>query len=286
VINNKQNHYGSFTIPKWDGSPRLITPPKEPIKSWQHALKSFLTRKFTPAAAIHGGVRGRSTTTNARLHTGKKLVLNLDIQKFFPKTTEERIRNTLRELHASNTVATAMTEVLTFKNELPQGSPASVVMCNLVLRRLDQKIERICAQHKFSYTRYIDDITISGADHLANYRDMIRDSILDFGYQISENKLTPVSGCQVVTGLVVNENLRPTNEFLDSLIETLKACVNGHLQEICTADDTTPQQLITSLRGQISHARQFQPEKAKKLSAWLKRLRYEIMPALEKNRAT
>jgi hypothetical protein len=173
-----------------------------------------------------------------------------------------------------------MAAILTFNNELPQGSPASVVMCNLVLRKLDRTIQSLCERHDFSYTRYIDDITISGDEHLRNYQDKFNNFILDFGYLISENKLTTRSGCQIVTGLVVNQGLRPTNEFLDSLSATLKACIDGYLPEICTTEDLSPQQLLASLRGQIAHVRQFTPIRAKQFDNLLDRIKYSVLPEL------
>jgi RNA-directed DNA polymerase len=283
VLQNKVNHYGRFDIPKWDGSPRTITPPREPIKDWQYSLKSYLSKKFTPAKAAHGGVRGCSTMTNAEPHVDQDVVLNLDIKGFFPNTRPSQIRKALEKLHARPEVAEVIADILTFEDKLPQGSPASVVMCNLLLLDLDHAIGGVCKARDFTYTRYIDDITVSGSNRIEDFRQKIKGFILDLGYSISEDRLTPRSECQVVTGLVVNEGLRPTSEFLDHLAAILKECINGSLIDVCTAEDCNPGQLVRSLQGQVNYANQFPASeaRAKVFQGLLDRIKYSILPSLK-----
>ncbi|WP_132225850.1 reverse transcriptase domain-containing protein [Albibacterium bauzanense] len=44
---------------------------------------------------------------------------------------------------------------------LPQGSPVSPVLSNLICRSLDTEFARLCEEFKCHYTRYAGDITIS-----------------------------------------------------------------------------------------------------------------------------
>lgn len=51
--------------------------------------------------------------------------------------------------------------LVTYENCLPQGSPCSPVLANMVCLRLDKEMIRLASKHGWRYTRYADDITIS-----------------------------------------------------------------------------------------------------------------------------
>ena len=54
--------------------------------------------------------------------------------------------------------------LLTLNGSLPQGSPASPVLANLALVGVDELLAEMCRHNGWRFTRYADDITISGVD--------------------------------------------------------------------------------------------------------------------------
>jgi len=71
--------YKVFTVPKKSGGTRLISAPASPIKIIQHKLKQILEGVYKPKPATHGFVTGRSIISNARLHSKRRYVLNIDL---------------------------------------------------------------------------------------------------------------------------------------------------------------------------------------------------------------
>ena len=112
----------------------------------------------------HGYRRKRSIVTNAHVHRRRRHVLNLDLEDFFGSINFGRVRGFfLRDnrfaLPAS--VATVIAQIACHDNALPQGSPSSPVISNLVGHILDVRLARLAKAQRVRVTRYVDDITIS-----------------------------------------------------------------------------------------------------------------------------
>lgn len=58
-------------------------------------------------------------------------------------------------------VATVLAKIACDENALPQGSPCSPVISNLVAHVLDMHIVRLASQAGCTYTRHADDLTFS-----------------------------------------------------------------------------------------------------------------------------
>lgn len=126
-------------------------------------------------------------------------------------------------------VATVLAQIACFKNELPQGSPCSPIISNLIGHVLDCRLARFAKAHKCTYSRYADDITfstsyknfpteiavsLSGAAWQVS--DELRARIKDAGFEINDKKTRMQfrSSRQVTTGLMVNEKVNIRQEYL------------------------------------------------------------------------
>src|ERR1700693_2426239 len=112
----------------------------------------------------HGFKRGRSIITNATKHRKRRYVLNIDLQDFFGTINFGRVRGFfLKErnfaLHAH--VATVLDEIACHQNSLPQGSPCSSVISNLIGHVLDIRLGKLAFDSGCTYSRYANDITLS-----------------------------------------------------------------------------------------------------------------------------
>lgn len=207
--------YRCHTIRKADRTQRLLAEPDRNLKAVQRRL---LDRVLTgvplhPAAtAFH---RGASVVANASQHEGQAFVFSTDLVSFFPSVTEPRVKGLLLALDAPTDVAQVIAKLTCFRGRLSQGAPTSPAIANLVARRLDLRLGGFCGRRGWRYTRYADDIAVSGTGRFEQRdEDWILCCIADEGFAANEAKtrLAHRHQAQVVTGISVNGRCRLPRE--------------------------------------------------------------------------
>jgi RNA-directed DNA polymerase len=233
--------YHTFDIPKRKGGKRLISAPQPTLALLQRRLAKFLygclieLQQATPPwrSLAHGFEQKRSILTNAALHKRRRYVLNLDLKDFFPSINFGRVRGFfIKDKHFAlqEKVATVIAQITCFNNELPQGSPCSPVISNLIGHLLDTRLARFAKIHKCTYSRYADDITFSTSrkDFPAELAALVagspsnwelgiplRDKIEHSGFRINDTKtrMQLRGSRQVTTGLMVNAKVNIRQEY-------------------------------------------------------------------------
>ena len=230
--------YTNFEIPKRSGGKRQIRAPADPLRLLQRRLANVLylcleeieKSGHRRRSLAHGFERRRSIVTNASLHKRRRYVLNLDLEEFFPSFNFGRVRGFfIKDKHfdLDKAVATVVAQIACYDNELPQGSPCSPVISNLVGHLLDVRLARMAKSHKCTYSRYADDLTFSTnqkefPSQLASplpdtsqwqLGKILLDEIEKSGFLVNHQKtrMQLRGSRQVATGLLVNEkvNIRP-----------------------------------------------------------------------------
>lgn len=153
--------YTRFTLPKRRGGERSIEAPSAALKALQRTVLHRLLNPLPFHPAATGFVPGRSIVDNARPHAGRGVVINLDLENFFPSITAEQVRKAFRSLGWGRAAADILTNICTHEGRLPQGAPTSPALSNLACRRLDARLAALARKAGGSYTRYADDITVS-----------------------------------------------------------------------------------------------------------------------------
>jgi RNA-directed DNA polymerase len=232
------NKYTTFEIPKRTGGQRTIKAPTEKLKNLQRKLADLLqdcqaeiekARDLEDRTA-HGFKRGKSIVTNARQHRHRRWVLNLDLEDFFPSINFGRVRGFLiknRDFALHEKVATVIAQIACHDHTLPQGSPCSPVISNLVGHVLDMRLVKLADKFGCTYSRYADDLTFSTnkkefpaevarplgeqapAAHLWVPGDELQDVITRTGFTINPKKTRFMyrTSRQEVTGLTVNQKI-------------------------------------------------------------------------------
>lgn len=227
--NSKISHYKRFQMPKKSGGYRLISAPMPKLKKAQHWVLEHLLNKVKVHDNAHGCVIGKSIKSNAVPHIGKAVVINQDFQNFFPSITYNRIKGVFMSLGYSNQVATILSllcsepkildvsllgeDYYAQRGErfLPQGSPCSPAITNILCRKLDFRLSGLAKKYNFDYTRYVDDITFSGdKESLPKITALLKYSgkiVRDENFKLHPEKLRVMkrNAKQEVTGVVVNE---------------------------------------------------------------------------------
>jgi RNA-directed DNA polymerase len=214
VLTHRHRYYRSFKREKEDGTFRTLRAAQGPLKLLQAKVKTHILDLVRLPDCVHGGVRGRSVITNAIPHLRKQVVFCLDVKDFFPSVDARRVRSTFEGLGFSSDVAQLLTDITAWENQLPQGAATSSGLANLAMTRVDVRLQSLANQHGFSYTRYVDDLTLSGSERILDFRRLIQRVVLEEGFLIRQEKLrTMHSGMrQVVAGIVVNRKPNLTRE--------------------------------------------------------------------------
>lgn len=110
----------------------------------------------------HGSVRKRSIVSNAKVHLGSRYAYASDVESFFPSISHNRIYRLFVENGYAPDVARACTRICTFKHHLALGLVTSPMLANAVFFAVDQRIDSLCKALNLRYSRYVDDLVISG----------------------------------------------------------------------------------------------------------------------------
>ncbi|OUS49977.1 Retron-type reverse transcriptase [Shewanella baltica] len=233
-----EQRYKSFLIPKKNGGERSISAPNEKLKQLQRNLSNLLLecidninkRNGVNNSLSHGFVRERSIITNAEMHKNKKNVLNIDLENFFGSFNFGRVSGFFIKNNSfllEEVIATTIAQICCFNNELPQGSPCSPVITNLITHSLDIRLASLAKKYSCTYTRYVDDITFSTRKstfpiQIMNFEDgeylpsqRLLHEITRSGFNINNSKtrIQFKDSRQDVTGLIVNKKVGVKREY-------------------------------------------------------------------------
>jgi RNA-directed DNA polymerase len=214
--------YKLFGIKKKASGTRVISAPVTPLKIIQQELNKILLDVYEPKPSVHGYVRGKNIVINAKKHKRARLILNIDLEDFFPSINFGRVRGMFlgNPYFLPPKVATVLAQICCFNNQLPQGAPTSPVISNMICARMDSQLQHLAFKYQCYYTRYADDITISTfhkelpagiATALSITETQIGNELNKIietnGFRINLNKvrLQPRFRRQEVTGIVVNQ---------------------------------------------------------------------------------
>ncbi len=159
----EKQRYIPFEIPKRTGGMRQILAPVGLIRDMQEKLAPLLAERYDAHPAAHGFIKQKSILTNARMHAGQRLVLNIDLEDFFPTINFGRVRGLFMAppFGMGAAAASVFAQICTYRNGLPQGAPTSPPLSNFIAATLDRRLTRLAKESGVRFSRYADDITFS-----------------------------------------------------------------------------------------------------------------------------
>jgi retron-type reverse transcriptase len=225
---SRTTHYVRFTIPKRTGGERQISAPMPRLKEAQRWILDEILGRVPAHDAAHGFMPQRSIVSNASPHLRPAVLVNVDLKDFFPTVTYRRVKGLFRKIGYSEQAAIIFALICTEpevteleldgvtyhvaleQRSLPQGSPASPAITNLICRQLDRRLSKLSADLGFVYTRYADDLSFSADDADADVGKLLRGArwiVKGEGFEVHPDKTRVLrrGRRQEVTGIVVNE---------------------------------------------------------------------------------
>jgi retron-type reverse transcriptase len=273
IIETAPLRYKVFTIPKRDGSPRLIAQPAREVK----AIQRWVVNDLGSVLPLHSSATayrpGASIKKNAASHADSNFMLKMDFSNFFPTITfDDLVR------HLSKTVSDRYDEgaikliakVSTWAPDrkpplrLCIGAPSSPLLSNSILYEFDRQINDFAATEAVTYTRYADDLTFSSKHHdvLPKFTDFVTTIAASLEYpslRVNTKKtvFASRSGRRVVTGVT----LTSTHELSvgRERKRLIRAMYHRFLRGLLTADE------VERLKGLVSFVDNIEPGFAQRI---------------------
>ena len=219
--------YYTFHIPKSSGGLRRIDAPFPELMNALRELKTLF--EINMFALYHttafAYIRGRSTIDALKRHqrNESKWFLKLDFADFFGSTTPDFVLNMLALVFPFSEIVKYPTgreelekalSLCFLNNGLPQGTPISPFITNVVMIAIDHKISnglRFFTGRRFVYTRYADDLLISckidfSKDEIQQFViDILKDFNAPFSIKPEKTRYGSAAGRNWNLGLMLNK---------------------------------------------------------------------------------
>jgi retron-type reverse transcriptase len=216
MVNRTDSFYREFTIPKRRGGKRVISVPSPILLEAQRWIYLNVLVRRSLHDSAYGFVSKRSSVDNARKHLGARCLLKVDLKDFFPSISNKRVISIFRNFGYAPNVSYYLTKLCCQNEALPQGAATSPYLSNIIATTLDLRLSALSDKLNLTYTRYADDISISGDEIRPSLLGTIRSIIESEGFALNNDKTVIVrrSGKKLVTGIsVAGENLRLSKSY-------------------------------------------------------------------------
>jgi hypothetical protein len=293
-------HYNYRWIVKRHGSYRIVEAPKAKLRAIQRRILREILDQIPAHRAAHGFRPGHSCLTHARPHVGKLVLLRMDLRNFFTSIPARRINALFKTLGYPEATARALTGLCTSRvpavalktlpdgarlpwiegkqlrePHLPQGAPTSPALSNLCALHLDLRLDALAHSLGSTYTRYADDLAISGGEALR--RQVMKVSSLvaaiagEEGFKANHRKTRVMhrSDRQMLTGIVVNEHPNIRRADYDRIKAVLHHCARG---DPASQNREGRTDFREHLLGRIGYVKQLNPARGAKLESLFARI--------------
>ena len=287
-----RRHYRWYWAQKPTGGWRLVEAPCCALKRVQRSILHQLFDRVPPHPAACGFTVGRSIIDYAAAHSGKEVVLHLDLKNFFASIPASRVHAMLTTLGYSPTVARLVTGLCTStaphrvcrchaggeiysSPHLPQGAPTSPALANLAALGLDRRLTAAASRVGAVYTRYADDLAFSGdglfARGLNRFLALVWRIVAEEGFEVHHRKTRVMrrSVRQRLCGLVVNEHLNVDRRYYDQLKAILTNCTRHGLD---SQNRDGHVDFRAHLQGRVAFVEQVNPARGARLRALFERI--------------
>ncbi|EJB8433886.1 reverse transcriptase family protein [Acinetobacter baumannii] len=311
IVFRKIESYRIFAIKKRSGGKRWITVPMPYLMRVQKWInKNILSNSHVLSYISNNSMAYKKKSShikNALVHHGETKLIKLDITNFFESISERQVFHVFKKIGYKNSVAFILTRlctrILSLNNDirllnkekrwfslyqykhldnektikrlghLPQGAPTSPMLANLVCLELDKQIEDMCLLEDFNYTRYADDIVISGdfsdKENAINHIYEISKILRTHGFKTNylKTKYCGAGDRKIITGLCINDpsSLRVPSHYKKKIRQEIYYIKKYGLIEHCRKlNIKNPLNYLNRLEGKIYYLICVENENGKK----------------------
>lgn len=261
--------YTEYRIPKQKGGYRLISAPSDELKKLQSDLHKFFVHHGAFAHNDAYAYVSHRTCKDALIRhkvQSTNYFYKFDLHDFFPSCTCALLKQQLKQIYPfcmlTEDLLNEVINIATYKDALPQGSPLSPLLSNMVLLPFDWAMHYSIRHFAGVYTRYADDLQISFfSKKQLHFLEHIITGHLPDGLELNTEKSRcgSIAGHNINLGLVLNKDRNITLGHKKKM--ELKAKLNNFIfdftnQRYWSIIDTQV------LQGELNYFKQIEPEYA------------------------
>jgi hypothetical protein len=236
---------------------RIIYIPCDELKAKQRFFLNAIKWLYTYKA---------DTLYSAKIHSGKKWILKMDIKHFYDSVPSHEIQRVVSKVCRrinQNYNSFSYLSLVTINGKLPTGAPTSSHIANACFKRIDKEIMSVSSSFGIDYTRYVDDLTFSSycKETLEIVEKRVTALLAFYGYKINPKKTKYISDNkqQNILGLVVNNyRVRLSKNFK----RNIRAMLHSYAVYLCNSNikdtkhlawDTKKEQQLSGYISYICH---------------------------------
>lgn len=271
-VENKFPKYKTISIAKIHGGERIISIPSEfTLEVQKEILEMLKELELEISDCAMAFQKSKSILDNAEAHFGNAYLIHYDLRDFFDTIFSGRVKAELLKRTFDTDSVKFILKWCLFKGHLPQGAPTSPFLSNLVCENLDKRFSALAEKIGATYTRYADDIVISGDENILRHQTIFKRIIRTEKFFINHRK-TRIS---VLDSAATRQEYPDANFFVPYHIITGLAVdgdeifirpsyLNKLWREIKNAEEITP-----SIAGKISFVNFVDAEEGNKLYGYV-----------------
>lgn len=271
---NFEKQYYEFKIPKHSGGLRTINAPYPEFKQALSQVKDIFEQNIKCLAhdSAYAYTKHRSTIDAIKKHADNKSnwFLKIDLSDFFPSCNPALIHLLLKESYPfyylsenADNILKKIIKVCCLNNGLPQGTPMSPLLTNLIMIPYDyminNRLKRSTGEH-YVYTRYADDILISSKAHFSwqQIEQELTEILSPFRINHSKTRYGSKAGRNWNLGLMLNKD---NNITLGSKKKKeLNAMLNNFIKDFVEKGIQWSKEDTQYLQGNLSYLQQIEPD--------------------------
>lgn len=237
---------------------RLVQTPGKLLRAVHERILKLLQRVEYPDYA-HAGVKKRSYRSNAAAHEKSKVIATFDLSNFYGSVSSHHVHTFFSQrMMCVGDVAGILTNLTTFRNCLPTGSPLSPLLALLTCKPMFDGLQSLAQKHNLIFTAYVDDLTFSGDSIPQSLEREVNSVVRRYGHCINMKKTRIFSEHQAkhVTGTVIIKNKIHVPHARLVSARRLEAAINGEIESF----GFTERKLMEKLAGLLNEASYLDPK--------------------------
>jgi len=248
------------------------------LKTIQRRILDSLLLRVPRSASSFGQAKGRTIKDNAEVHARSKFIIKLDIKDFYPSVHSTKVyKFFIEKQECSPDVAHILTALTTYNYSLPLGTSTSPMLADLIVKPIDVRINGMANKVGLKYTRYVDDLTMSGNFPLERITRMVIKVLRQSGFKTKKEKLIYYRPIQlgeerIITGVrIENGHISAPLDYVSALETELKNAIYQSKRKEVNGEFQNREHY----RGKITYVKWLDPKLGEKLLKLYRKVKWQ-----------